>query len=284
MAKNPLDILKKVADAEKKAMDERFVAPCVRGGRVRTRIEGLIREFSPVPSNFEGWGIFKPCDVKKAMFLEEAVLEREDYLNHLQKLRMRLSFRLTGSTWLAYPVNEGDARQRFGEARPVPVFLVDDGGPFDQILVAFDGASCWFVENDMRGDPQITDRMIDAYNKAVVPKDLQWSGMTPEERICFELARNPEMNPEAPKTDEMLIKDALKRGGGSMVSYTDRGTEWAICWTDGQGTRHNSTISKSNLTVVSAGFCLSGTDRRYDLQSLVGIAEKRHNSRDYSGY
>jgi len=282
--KNPLDILKKVVDAEKKAMNENFVAPCVRGGRVRTRIEGIIREFSPVPSNFEGWGIFKPCDIKKAMFIEDAVLERDEYLNHLKKFRMRLSFRLTGSTWLSYPINEDDAIQRLGESRPVPVFLVDDAGPFDQIVAAFDGSSCWFVENDMRGDPQVTDHMIEAYNKAVLPKSLHWSGMTPEDRTCYELARNPAMNPEAPKTDEMLIKDALKRGGGDMVSYSSRGGEWQICWTDGQGTSHNSTIRKSDLTVVSAGFCLAGTDRRYDLQSLVGIAEKRHNSRDYSGY
>lgn len=284
MAKNPLDILNKVADAEKKAMNERFVAPCVRGGRVRTRIEGIIHEFSPVPSDFTGWGIFQPCDIKKAMFIEEAVLERDEYLDHLQKLRMRLSFRLTGSTWLAYPVNSGDAVQRFGSARPVPVFLVDDGGPFDQIVAAFDGASCWFVENDMRGDPQTTDRMTDAYNNAVDPKSVHWKGMTPEERVCYELARNPQMNPDAPKTDEMRIKDALKRGGGDMVSYKDRGAEWHVCWTDGDGTTHNSTISKRDLTVVSAGFCLAGTDKRYDLQSLVGIAEKRHDSRDYAGY
>jgi len=281
---NPLDILKKVADAEKKAMAERFVAPCVNGGRVRARVSGIIREFSPVPSNFEGWGIFQPCDVKKAMMMEEAVLERDEYLKYLPKLRMRLAFRLTGSTWLAYPVNEGDAVQRFQKARPVPVFLVDNAGPFDQVVVAFDGGSCWFAEDDMRSDAQIAEKLVTAYNNAVPVKSLHWKGMTPEERICYELSRNPEMNPAAPKTDEMRIKDALKRGGGNMVSYADRGREWSVVWTDGAGTRHTSTINKQDLTVVSAGFCLAGTDRRYDLQSLVGIAEKRHQSHDYSGY
>ena len=35
-----------------------------------------------------------------------------------------------------------------------------------------------------------------------------------------------------------------------------------------------SAISKRDLTVISAGICLSGEDDKFDLQSLVGVVEK----------
>lgn len=37
--------------------------------------------------------------------------------------------------------------------------------------------------------------------------------------------------------------------------------------------RHTSAIAKADLTVVSSGICLSGRDRDFDLQSLVGVIE-----------
>ena len=34
-------------------------------------------------------------------------------------------------------------------------------------------------------------------------------------------------------------------------------------------------VSKRDLTVISSGICLSDRDRDFDLQSLVGVIEKR---------
>ena len=39
--------------------------------------------------------------------------------------------------------------------------------------------------------------------------------------------------------------------------------------------RMDEAIAKSELTVVSAGICLSGRDRDFDLQSLVGVVERQ---------
>ena len=48
----------KVAAEEERLLLGQFVAPCVRGGRVRTRVAGLVCTFAPRPHDFQGWGIF----------------------------------------------------------------------------------------------------------------------------------------------------------------------------------------------------------------------------------
>lgn len=47
-------ILNQLAAQEGKLLDTQFLAPCVNGGRVRTRIGGMIYTFKPQPRNFEG--------------------------------------------------------------------------------------------------------------------------------------------------------------------------------------------------------------------------------------
>ena len=39
------------------------------------------------------------------------------------------------------------------------------------------------------------------------------------------------------------------------------------------GRSRTSAIAKSDLTVMSAGVCLAGGDRTFDLQSLVGVVQ-----------
>lgn len=46
-------------------------------------------------------------------------------------------------------------------------------------------------------------------------------------------------------------------------------------WSAADGEYHSSAISKESLTVISAGICLDGLDRDFDLQSLVGVIEQQ---------
>ena len=66
-------------------------------------------------------------------------------------------------------------------------------------------------------------------------------------------------------------------GGGELRDFRDRGDFWQVEWTTRNGEHHTSAISKGDLTVISSGICLSGYDRDFDLQSLVGVIESRDN-------
>ncbi|MGK7929087.1 MAG: hypothetical protein AB4290_28270 [Spirulina sp.] len=71
--------------------------------------------------------------------------------------------------------------------------------------------------------------------------------------------------------DENRLREALQQGGGQLQNYRDRGDYWQVEWRTADGHLHSSAIDKIDLTVVSSGVCLSGRDRDFDLQSLVGV-------------
>ncbi len=135
-------LIGKLAEQEARLQQTTFLAPCVRGGSVRTRIEGMVYTFTPEPPEVEGWGLFRPIDVKRAGLVEEAdLMQIEAYLKLFPSFRVRLAVRLQHRTWLAYPANASDARQRLGEAQPVLVHLVEQSAAFEQILARWDGAA-----------------------------------------------------------------------------------------------------------------------------------------------
>ncbi|MGB3267611.1 MAG: hypothetical protein WBA89_27085 [Microcoleus sp.] len=115
-------IISQLAAGEGQLLDTQFLAPCVRGERVRTRIGGMTYLFQPQPQNFEGWAIFEPVNENAAAVIEQPILPQvAEYLQLLMPIRLHLACVLQGQTWLAYPVNESDAKQRTGAAKPVPV-------------------------------------------------------------------------------------------------------------------------------------------------------------------
>lgn len=268
-------LLNQIAAQEMQLKETQFFAPCVRGGLVRTRVSNIIYSFAPQPQNFEGWGIFQPVDEKFAAVVDEPSLPQlAEYLKLLKPLRSRLAYLLRGKTWLAYPMNEGDALQRFGFAKPIAVHLVNEGATFEPIIARFDGSSWWFDECDRRTDPLLTENLKEHLKKATSLEELHFKGITPEMRSLYQLTTKQTANFTA-KADEKRLQKALKIGGGEMREFHDRQDHWVVEWTTANGERHTSAISKNDLTVISSGICLSGRDRDFDLQSLVGVIENR---------
>ncbi len=275
-------LIQQLAAQEEELHSTQFVAPCVRGGQIRTRLQGLVYTFTPKPRNFEGWGIFQTVDRKTAAFAEEPCLPQiAGYLQHLKPLRLRLAHKLQRQTWLAYPVNEGDMQQRCGYSQPVAVHLVSDGARFETIVARTDGVAWWFDECDRRADPLIAVKLRGHLQQVTAPGEVKFKGMTPEMGIVYDLATQQAqefagLNQE--RRNRKRLEKALKMGGGELQEFSDRQEHWLVEWTTSDGEHHTSAISKNDLTVVSAGICLSDEDEKFDLQSLVGVVEDRDNS------
>jgi hypothetical protein len=110
--------------------------------------------------------------------------------------------------------------------------------------------------------------------KQIIPvEELQMKGITPEMRSLYALIADRTEGFAQPHRDEKLLRKALQLGGGDLRQFQDRGDYWTVDWTTADGTRHTSVIAKTDLAVVSSGICLSGRDRDFDLQSLVGVME-----------
>lgn len=302
-------LLAQLAAEEEQLYETEFLAPCVAGGKVRAAVAQLVQTFAPNPADFEGWGIFRvegdgnaDLTVRVATVVDEPSLPQlTEYLQLLKPLRLRLAYSLRGQTWLAYPLNESDMEQRFGSPRPVPVYLAAEGGPFEPIIARFDGGAFWFEACDRRADPQPTEQLAEQLRQETLPERLNFAGMTPEMRVTYELAwqqtpagrqrqqhrrgarsrlrrrRRRRQRQEQPlgNRDERQLRDALRQGGGELQEFRDRGDYWQIEWTTADGDRHTSAIEKGDLTVISSGICLSGRDRDFDLQSLVGVIEQQ---------
>lgn len=172
-------------------------------------------------------------------------------------------------------MNEADIRQRLKVVKPIAVHLVTEGIAFEQIIARWNGQSCWFEEVDRRTDPAIAETLQSAVKQLILAEELQFKGITPEIRTVYELATRRIEGFTQPQQDEKRLRKALRMGGGELNQFHDHSDYWTVDWTTADGVRHSSAIAKTDLTVVSSGICLSGRDRDFDLQSLVGVMEQQ---------
>lgn len=278
-------LINRLAAREEVLRGEQFLAPCVGGGQVRVSLDGLVRSFRPRPRDFEGWGIFKAIDDATAEVVQSASLPQvAAYLKLLQPLRVRLAARLRGQTWLASPVNLEDARRQSGAGDELRVHLVAEGALFEQVVAYTDGCNYFHGEPDRRADARIAERLRKLLRQGVEPRSITWKGITPETRAAYALAtefapgfghvRKRRKAERARQLEETRLCAALALNGGALVDYTgDDDRNWRVVWQTRDGEHHVSIVAKRDLTIVSAGICLSGYDSNFDLQSLVGVVE-----------
>lgn len=266
-----------------------FLAPCVGGGQVRVSLDGLVQTFRTRPRDFEGWGVFEAFDERTARVACEATLAQvANYLQLLRPLRVRLVARFRGRTWTAYPACVEESRRRFGLAGELRVHLVSEGARFEGVLAYTDGRNWLCGELDRRADAREAEHLRELLRQGIEPHRVNSKGLTPETRAAYALAtdsapafRHVRRRREAERAGqrtaqltERRLRAALALGGGALVSYTDEGENcWRVTWRTRAGEEHVSTVGRGDLTIVSAGICLSGRDADFDLQSLVGVVE-----------
>lgn len=269
---DPLSLINKFAQQEKELADKTFLAPVVAGGKVRVAVDGAIYEMAPDNRRFEGWGIFTMSGPGRARLLEPASMSLvANYLKLLPRKRFVLIDKFD-EHWFALPASGSDTR--FSLDRPVPIRLVTArmAAPLDTVNARFDGAAFFFEGIDRRHDPIVGRTLRQELEKKVDPDSVRCAGMTPEERLVYRILYLGKYREELPPDDRTRISNALQHANATLDGFwynQNNASATVRFMVDGE--MHTVVVDTNDMTVVSAGICLSGKDRDFDLASLVGV-------------
>jgi hypothetical protein len=279
------DLLNRLEAAEQGFAGSQFLAPLPAGAQVAVRIAGIIctlRISRGLPPAFRGWAILRALSAAQAEFLRPASLaERAAYLALFPALRLVL-LHPEGRSWLASPAQLADARFRLPEI--MPVLLPEEGlERFDTISARFDGSRVWYDRRDPTRDPalgaylreQIT-HLSPADHLPPPAENLHKRGLSAEERHAYTLLREALRSARLTLVEERL-EEALNHAGARLHSYSERGGAYAVTY-EVDGRQHTSLVNPGDLTILTAGICLSGEDQRFDLASLVGVLREASGS------
>jgi hypothetical protein len=153
---------------------------------------------------------------------------------------------------------------------------------FETVLSRFDGRLFWYERRDPGRDPAVAaylrDQLCRADEKGLPPAvgRLHKRGLTREEREAYGSLRDAVVE-EMQDRVELRLSEALDHAGARYRSYSERGDVYVVRY-EIDGRRHISTVNREDLSVVTAGICLEGTDRRFDLTSLVGVLRQAHDT------
>jgi hypothetical protein len=265
------DAFRRLSAAEEAFLRREFLAPVLGGTRVRVRIAGVVCDFRVATQGFRGFGVFWPVSHAEARLVRPAGLgERRRYLELFPMVRLILC-RPAGESWLAFPAQRGDRRLRIDGL--VPVGLVEEAQEFEVARSRFDGANFWFDGLDPLGDPARAAWLREALRNRVRPESLERPCLTAEERAAYATLFRPleeAREREERARPEGRVRGALEHSGARFVELLERGDGYLVTF-EVDGLRHSSFVEKGDLTVLSAGICLDGHDRQFDLGSLVGV-------------
>jgi hypothetical protein len=197
---------------------------------------------------------------------QDKTAERRRYLSSLP-LRRLILCHAQRKNWLAWPAHQAD--RRFPTADLVPVRLVEEGQAFETIVARCDGVQYWFDGAEERGDPSAAGYLREALRKMTPPEQVRRPGLSAEQRTAYAAAFAIRRQAERDRTEDRL-RDALAHAGGQLTGYVERADGYRVEFRI-DGRRHVSVVDKRDLSIQVAGICLSGEDRHFDLQSLVGV-------------
>lgn len=275
--KGVLGLIDALAREEAGLRGREFLAPLTGAGRARLRVRGLVHELA-VRAPRPGWWCCRALDAARAEALDEALpWQRGDYLALWPALRLVLVAPLRepagpAAAWLALPFNPSDAAQRFGDGGPRVVQLVEQGRPFERVVGRVEGATVWYDEPDRRGDPLAAEALRAAWAAGRAEPGV--AGLGPGEAAAYALLaeRAEQRRAREQRTrDERRLRQALELGGARLVDFQTDADGLRVVW-ERDGLRSAALVGR-DLGVLSAGICLSGQDRRFDLTSIVGVVD-----------
>ncbi|MDD5649835.1 MAG: hypothetical protein PHF86_05345 [Candidatus Nanoarchaeia archaeon] len=272
---NVFDLIKKVG--EKEAAIQEFISPIFFNEYVATKIEGIVYKFK-ISQKTPGWYKIQSIDRKTAKTVEQADLSDIDtYLKFLTKIRFILVMK-KNNVYFGIPEKSNNLKLPFEQM--IPVYLTDDSvQDFDRVIVRFDGANFWYHQLDYSNDISKASYLREKLLKVVDSKKINYSGLTIEEKIAYTLRVTLDKKLVIDKKKTSL-KDDVEHAGGEFIKFTEKSDHFSVTYiVDGQ--QYTSHVSKNEShSVITAGICLSGEDRKYDLKSLITVMrEGQHAGR-----
>ncbi len=277
---DPLDLIRRLGDEERRLQGREFVAPhFARQGRVRVRVQGLVYEFRIASRPAVGIGVFRPVSAREAEFVRPAApAQAEAYLRCFPTVRALTVWEAAGA-WHALP-SDAAAAARAGFAGVLPVVELDGYAldravvPFEALEGAFDGARVWLRRLDPRADVGKQEALRDCLRRGDVEGALRVKGLVAEDRAAVAAAFRVRGETERAVLETRVQGIVSARGGAveEIRRHPDGRVE--VRWRSRSGRRYTTVVRDRDLSVVCAGICLSGQDARFDLGSLVGVVHE----------
>lgn len=293
--KKTLELIEELEAQASRLGKHRILAPIVEAKqhRVTTLIEGTPYHLR-VPRTEPGWWKLRPLSDHEAEVLRKPPMPYEviGYLEQLPAIRVIAVYRLGERSWLAYPWNAGDARQRGWPSasapaaperyvpRPQPLHLVTAPAvrPFDVLVARMLDNTLLYDEYDRR---TLWAPLADGLRACLEKRE--WAprigGLTPELQAVLSLHRHRSLEEEKRRilreearrrrTLRGRLESALEYSGAQLRAWTELGEGYEVVW-EHEGEEYR-TVIRPDLFVESAGICLSGRDSDYNLAAIVHV-------------
>jgi len=290
--KKALELIRELEAQAARLREHRILAPIVEAKqhRVTTLIEGTPYHLR-LSRTEPGWWRLRPLSDHEAEVLDEPMpYEVIEYLEQLPAIRVIAVYRLGKRSWLVYPWNAGDARQRGWPSapgaheryvpQPQPLHLVTAPAmrPFDALVARMLDNLLLFDEYDRR---TLWAPLADELRECLERREWQPSigELTPELLSALSLHRHRFLleekrrikreEAERQKTLEGRLRSALEYSGAQLRAWVELGKGYEVVW-EHEGEEYR-TVIRQDLFVENAGICLSGRDSDYNLAAIVHV-------------
>lgn len=269
---NVLDLITNLGEKENSLTSREFISPFFNSDTVYTYVNKILYSFKFRGKKDPGWYKFRPVDLKKARITGEAEYEDiHSYLNSLPVIRIVLIMKQEKNKFIYLGLPLKNNKFGFDFNKAVQVLLPDDlVMDFDMIIGRFDGANIWFDCLEPINDSSKADYLRGCLENLTEANKLRYAGLTIEEKAAYAIRLQLDR-----KYIEDRKKSAIQRevefGGGKFIGYQERKDFISVTF-EVDGESYTTQISnKPDHQVISAGVCLSGGDRNFDLTSLVTV-------------
>ena len=257
MKKQLNDLFIHLAGKEQAIFVQDIIAYALKDSYINVKIDGVILSLKVGKS--PGLGLFRPTSYKTAKYIGE--VHWDDKMRFLERLPI---------TRLVVCYKDEKTNQWYGLSQTeslIPIYDAEGIELFQQVKCRFDGYHCIHDGLDVTKDMTVAEQLrtaLTAKHKTVPTGILNASRIDcAAYKIAFESLKDK---------DEDLIKNYVTRGGGRFKGYKEVRGNFTVTY-EIAGETFTSVIDK-NMKVQAAGICLNGTDKNYDLQSLISVVKE----------